>query len=414
LLTYRGYKTELRPTSAEVTALKKHCGAARFGYNWGLQRRIDEYNKSGRVLTSIDLHRELNQLKRTQLGWLYEVSKCAPHEALRDLDHAFEMFFRARRSGRPWPRFPRPKKLHSGIGSFRLNGVIRIGEDWIQLPRLGRIRLKERGYLPRTGCRLLSATVTERAGRWFVAVRVIETREVRVVVGPAVGVDLGLRSLATTSDGTIYSNPRAAARYARKLARAGRRLQRRLPGGRNRAKTRREIARLHQRASNIRLDKAHKVTTELTKTKSVIVIEDLAVRALLRTHRVSRGLQDAGLGRFRTLLEYKANWYGSRIIVAPRSFPSSQRCSACGLLNRLLTLSDRRFICPSCGLELDRDVNAARNLLLVAGSSSETLSACGAASSGQRSVGETDRVEAGTGRRSGERQSDRVSLGRDG
>lgn len=383
MLTYRAYRTELRPNRTQEALLQRHCDAARFAYNWGLARRIDEYTRTGRRLTSVDLHRELNRLKKTDLAWLYEVSKCAPHEALRDLDRAFDLFQRARKRRASWPGFPRFKKRKDVLGSFRLNGIIRCADRSIQLPRLGTLRLKERGYLASARGRILSATVTRRAGRWFVSLRVQQEMEPPASTGPAVGVDLGLLRLATTSDGQVFPNPRPFRRLAKKMRRLQRRAARRRSGSRNKRKTQAQVARLHLRISSVRMDRIHKVTSQLARTKSVIVIEDLAVRALQQSHMVSRGLADTGLRTFRTLLTYKATWYGSQLVVAPRMFPSSQICSACAFRHRLLRLGDEMFRCPACGFTCDRDLNAARNLLTVAGSSPETKIACGAGSADQ-------------------------------
>ncbi len=379
MLTYRSYRTELDPTAAQRILFAKHCGAARFAYNWGLARRNAEYLQNGRVLTSVDLHRELNRLKRSELPWMYEVSKCAPHEALRDLDNAFRQFLRGRRVGKRIG-FPRFKTKHSTARTFRLNGVIRVGEAWIQLPRLGRLRLKERSYLPGDSTHVLSATVSGLAGRWYVALRILEERPDVLSVGGQVGIDLGLVNLVTTSEGVVYPNPRPRKCRERKVRRLSRQLARRKSGSRNRAKTRLRLARLHVRIANTRNDYLHKVTTELAKTKSVVVIEDLSVRALQRSHRLGGSLADAALGDFKTKLRYKAEWYGTKLVIAGRFFPSSQQCSACGYLHRALALADRMFRCPACEAELDRDLNAARNLLSVAASAAETLNACGAGS----------------------------------
>ena len=384
MLTYRAYRTELDPTAAQLVLLAKHCDAAGFAYNWGLARRNAEHETSGRVLTSFDLHRELNQLKRSELSWMYEVSKCAPHEALRDLDNAFRQFFRGRKAGKR-VGFPRFKSKHSAPRRFRLNGVIRVGESWIQLPRLGRLRLKEHRYLPRDGVQVLSASVSCRADRWYVAVRVREERLVVENVGGVVGIDLGLVNLVTTSDGVVYPNPRPRKRVERTLRRLSRQLARRANGSRNRDKARLRLARLHARVANTRDDNIHKVTTELAKTKSVVVIEDLSVRGMQRSHRLGGSLADAALGRFKETLRYKAEWYGMRLVLASRYFPSSQRCSACGYLHRELAMADRRFRCPACQVEMDRDWNAARNLLSVAASAAETPNACGAGSAGRDS-----------------------------
>lgn len=380
MLTFRSYRTELDPTAFQRAALARHCGAARFAYNWGLARRIQAYESTGTVLTSIDLHRELNALKRTDFVWLYDVSKCAPHEALRDLDKAFSLFFRGQKNRRR-VGFPRFKRRKQGRASFRLNGVIRVFPRHVQLPRLGRLRLKEEGYLPTSGAHLLSATVVEAGGRWFVSLRVREEIVVPANEGPGVGVDFGIVNLATTSDGEVFPNVRPRRRLERRIRRLSRSLARKRRGSANRRKAVRLLSRVHSRIANVRRDHLHKVSTSLAKTKSVVVVEDLAVRAMQRSHRLGSSLPDAALRELRSLLEYKVEWYGAALHVASRFYPSSQRCSECGYVNSVLPMSARTFVCPSCGQVSDRDLNAARNLYsIVAASSAETQNACGAGS----------------------------------
>jgi putative transposase len=203
----RAYKTELDLTNAQVTACTRHAGAARFAYNWGRARKQEAYKATGKSPSAIDLHRELNALKQTELPWMYQVSKCAPQEALRNLDTAFAQFFRRcalKRTGklRGNVGYPQPKTKKHGLGSFRLTGSIVIFPDAIQLPRLGRLRLKEHGYLPTTGTRgvrVLSANVSEQAGHWYVSVQVEQEQTVPANRGPVVGVDLGVKTLATLS-----------------------------------------------------------------------------------------------------------------------------------------------------------------------------------------------------------------------
>ncbi|HEV8469150.1 MAG TPA: RNA-guided endonuclease TnpB family protein [Candidatus Limnocylindria bacterium] len=379
MLIYRSFKTELDPTRAQIQLLAKHCGAARFAYNWGLARRISAYRASREVLTSIDLHRELNRQKKSGLAWLYEVSKCAPQESLRDLDLAFQLFFRSRGARRN--RFPKFKKRKDALGSFRLNGVIKVTETHIQLPRLRRIRLKERGYLPRD-THILSATVSERAGRWFVSLRVRMEINPQGNSGPRVGVDLGIQKLAVTSDNEVFTNPRPMKTLQLKVRRLQRSLARSKRGSSNCRRKRIRLAKVHLRIANIRSDSQHKMTTRLTKTKSGLVIEDLAVSALQRSRRLGMSLTDAGLREIRRQLTYKAQWYGCELLVVHRLFPSSQLCSVCGEINRALTLANRLFTCPACGNRCDRDLNAARNLMLAA-SSAERSNASGAGSSGR-------------------------------
>jgi putative transposase len=374
---HRGYKTELKLNKSQHTLCRKHTGCARFAYNWGLQRKITQYAKTGKTPTAMDLHRQLNSLKKTEFPWMYEVSKCAPQEALRNLDQAFRHFFRRIQRGKK-PGFPKFKSRKRGHGSFRLTGIIRVFKDSIQLPRLGQLRLKEHNYLPSQSDRIhiLSATVSERAGRWFVSLQVQERIECVENLGPIVGVDVGIHHLATVSDGTVLENPRALQAHARKLKRAHRSLTRKKRMSNNRSKLIGKIQRLYARVANIRKDAIHKATTLLAKTKSVVVLEDLCVGGMLQNHKVAKAVADASFYEFRRQLEYKASWYGSKLVVAPRFFPSSKRCSQCGHVKANLRLSARVYRCDQCGFTLDRDLNASYNLEWVAASWTETENAC--------------------------------------
>jgi putative transposase len=259
---------------------------------------------------------------------MYEVSKCAPQEALRDLERAFKNFYRGLKSGKR-VGFPRFKKrgVHD---SFRLNGTIRFIGRMIQLPRLGRIRLKEKRESYFKG-RMLSATVTRRADRWYVSVTVeMEIGNPEPPSGGPVGVDLGVKTLATLSDGTTYSNPRVLEKKMRKLRRLSKSLSRKKRGSKNRERARLGLARLHLRVFNIRQDTLHKITIYLAKNHSQIVIEDLCVSGMLRNRRLSRVIADVGFYEFRRQLEYKCQWYGSELVVAPRFYPSSETENACG------------------------------------------------------------------------------------
>lgn len=378
LLIRRGFKTELRPTPSQVLQLTRYAGTARWAYNWGLQRRNEALAAGLTAPNAIELHRELTALKGQRWRWLYEVAASVPKEALRNLDDAHRRFVAALRRGdkdRAHP--PRFKARHRGIGSFRMPPV-RIGCDYIRLTRIGSVRLKEKGYLPTRGARILSITVSERCGRWFVSAQAEMTIEVPPQVGPACGLDLGLTRLGACSDGTLFLNPKAGRRVAKALRRARRIARRRRSNTANRRRIVHHINKLELRAANIRMDAIHKMTTALTRNKSTIVIEDLRPNQMLRHPTLGIALRDASFGEIRRQLGYKAVWRGSTVIVAPRWYASSQTCSVCGALRPTrLSLAQRRFECPSCGAELDRDVNAARNLLSVAASSADTQNACG-------------------------------------
>ena len=387
----RGYKTELDLNNRQRTHCLQHTGTARFAYNWGLARRKAAYEATGETLTAIDLHKELNRLKKTDYPWMYEVSKCAPQEALRDLDRAFANFFRRvklKKAGklRGEVGYPRFKSRKHGAGSFRLTGVIRVFDGHIQLPRLGLLKLKERGYLPTKDVHILSATVSEKAGRWFVSVQVEEDiPNPEPAQGAPVGVDLGVTTLATCSDGIRYENPKALQQAQKKLRRLQRKLARQQKGSNNRQKTRRKIARLHYLVANLRRDALHKATSGIVaKTKPAalrprtVILEDLNVNGMLKNHRLARAIADVGMHEFRRQMSYKADWNGSEITFADPWYPSSKTCSQCGYVKDELLLSKRTYRCDVCSLVIDRDLNAARNLArLVTTASSAGMNACG-------------------------------------
>jgi putative transposase len=281
-------------------------------------------------------------------------------------------------------RYPRFKTKKKGLGSFRLTGRIVVSEKAIVLPRLGRLRLKERGYLPTGGAQILSATVSEQAGQWYVSVQVEQEQTVPLNGGPVVGIDLGVKNLATLSDGTVIPNPRHLKRRLKKLKRLQRVVSRRQKGSKNRKKAAKQLAKQHRQIRNQRHNTLHQVTTRLAKTKSVLVIEDLNVSGMLKNHRLAQAIGDVGFYEFKRQLLYKAAWYSAQLILADQWGPSSKTCSGCGWRDAELTLSDRTFHCAQCGLVLDRDLNAALNLVHLAGSSSDSQNACGAASSGTR------------------------------
>ena len=398
----RGYKTEVDLTNEQRTLLLKHAGCARFAYNWGLARKMAAYKDGKKTPTAMDLHRELNTLKQTEYPWMYEVSKCAPQEALRNLDKAYANFFhkaKLKKQGKYKGKlgFPKCKKKSKAIGSFRLTGSIKVFSRAVQLPRIGTVRLHEQDYIP-TGAKVLSATVSEQAGRWFVSIQVEEEQE---KPGPAamspIGVDLGIKTLATLSDGTTFENPRALKHAQKKLRRLEKQKSRRKKGSKNRAKTRQIIAKVHARIAHIRKDAAHKLTSYLVKNHALVAIEDLHVAGMLKNHCLAQAVSDSNFGEIRRQLEYKAAWYGTHLAVIDRFYPSSKTCSACGYVKPLLGLGERTFICEECGNVLDRDVNAAINIVTVAGSSLDTRNASGVGSSGMLETGcETAHVEAGT------------------
>ncbi len=359
----QAYRYELDPNKEQRLLLAKHAGAARFAYNWGLARRIALWEQDKISTNAISQHKELNALKKTDFPWMYEVSKCAPQEALRNLDNAFRNFFQGLKAGRK-VGFPKFKKKGRN-DSFRLTGAIHVLAHHVQLPRIGSVRLKEH---PVVEGKILSATVRREADRWFVSIAVEQERaDPEPVQGPVVGIDLGLTTFAALSDGEKIEAPKPLAKHLRRLKRLQRRLSRKQKGSRNRKKAQMRIRRLHRRIRNIRQDFLHKLTTRLAKTKAVIVVEDLNIKGMMQNHHLARHIGDAAWGEMKRQLDYKTRWYGSRMVEADRWYPSSKTCSACGYRLDKLPLSVREWVCPECGVIHDRDENAGKNLEALAG-----------------------------------------------
>jgi putative transposase len=365
LIISKGYKTEINPNKTQEVLLNKAVGTARWVYNWGLNRKIQEYKVNKKSISAMDLHKEIVQLKKTEeFKWLKEISKCVPQESLRNLDVAYDNFFRNCKQGKKEKGFPKFKKKHSSKQSCKFNSLVKVKEDRIFIPRIGWIRLKEKGYIP-TNVLSFNLTVSKRVNRWFVSVKVKENINdyINLSNDEIKGIDIGCTVLGVTSDNTVYNNPKALRRNERKLKRQQRQLSKKVKGSKNRFKAKDKLAKTYFRVSNIRKDAIHKMTSDIVKTKPFqIVIEDLAVSNILKNHKLAKSISDASFGEIKRQLEYKCLWNGIELIKADRFFPSSKLCSNCGNKKEDLTLSDRVYVCDVCGLVIDRDLNASINL----------------------------------------------------
>ena len=345
---------------------------SRHAYNWGLAvcKQVLAHNKINaadkiKFPTAVDLHKFLVATVKTENPWYYDVSKCAPQEALRNLSKAFKRMHQVKGSG-----FPRFKKKNIA-DSFYLEGSIHISGNKIRLPIIGWVKCYE--VLPTVAPK--NVTISKRAGRWFIAFRLIATPINNEILGrmfpggnfppehcfEKVGVDLGINTFATCSNGFKVENPKAY-RTKRKLASLQKELCRRTKGGKNREKTKLKLAKSHYQISSIRSDTLHKLTTHLAKNHSEIWIEDLNVSGLLKNHKLAAAISDCGFYEFKRQMEYKTTWYGSKLCLVDRWFPSSQLCSGCGN-KQLMPLSQRQYECSACNLSIDRDLNASINLL---------------------------------------------------
>jgi IS605 OrfB family transposase len=396
----QGYQFALDPTPRKQASLASHTGAALFAYNWGLElvtTRLDQRVAGMDVQvpwTLPELRREWNRAKHDVAPWWAENSKEAYSSGLDALARALKNWSDSRsgrRKGRP-VGFPRRKKKRRARVACRFTtGPLRVLPDrrHVQFPRIGVIKTHESTRklarrLEQGTARILAATISRQADRWFVSFtveveRAIPTSNRRTSV---VGVDVGVRQLAVLSTGAVIANPRALGGSLRKLRRLNRELARRNPGSRRRTRTWRQLARVHARTANLRRDALHKLTTTLATNHGSVVVEQLNVAGMLRNRRLARAISDTGMAELRRLLGYKAIWYGCRLVLADRFFPSSKTCSGCGWVKAKLTLAERTFTCEACGLVVDRDLNAARNLAKlvqsVAQSGWETQNARGA------------------------------------
>lgn len=385
------HKIRLKTTPAQEEYFRRASGVARFAYNWALAEWKEQYRR-GRAPSVYALARNLNAIKHERFPWMYEVTKTAPQQAILNLGQALTRFFNdlgKHRQGtlaRRRVRIPRFKKkgyadcfrADNGTDFRRRPDAVRVEGASVALPRIGWIRMFEE---VRFAGRILSVTVSRSADKWYASFCIELAYEPEVRQDESiVGVDLGIRTLATLSDfDQKISSPKPLRKYLQNLRRLSRSLSRKKRGSKNRVKARTKLARLHRRIANIRIDALHKATSRLMRYRT-IVIENLNVSGMMLNRRLSRAIGDIGLFEFRRQLVYKAAMSGSSVLVADRWFSSSKICSTCGIKNEDLKLAERTWVCSSCGTLHDRDCNAARNLARYAESS--PASACGAEGAG--------------------------------
>jgi putative transposase len=423
-MVIQAYQFALDPTPRMQRSLASHTGAARFAYNWGLElvtTRLYQRAAGQNVQvpwTLPELRREWNRSKQQAAPWWAENSKEAYNSGLDALARALRNWSDSRNGHRKGPRvgFPRRKKKQRARVACRFTtGAIRVLPDrkHVQLPRIGVLKTHESTRklarrLEHGTARILAATISRRADRWYVSFTCEVQRQVPATNNerPAVGVDVGVRHLAVLSTGATIANPRALEGSLRKLGRINRQLARRSSGSKRRDQTRRRLACIHDRAANLRRDALHKLTTNLATEHGTVVVEQLNVAGLLRNRHLARAISDTGMAELRRLLAYKTQWYGATLVVADPFYASSKTCSACGWVKAKLILAERTFTCEACGLVVDRDLNAAKNLAglvqSVAQSGWETRNARGADRKPQLAGQVAVKREAGTERRSGQ------------
>ena len=383
----RAHRIALDPTVEQRIAFAKACGVARKAWNWGL----GEWNRSheaGEKTDAEEIKKKWNKIKLVSFPWVRESPKDANQRPFTYLGAAFQRFFKTRAG--------RPSFKHKGDhDSFYVsNSTFSVDGATVKLPRIGCVRMTEPLRLEG---RIMSGTVSRDADRWFLSVTVDMPDAVKPrPASGEVGVDLGVNTALMLSDGRAFQSPKPLTQYLKKLRRCSRQHSRKQKGSNNRMKSARRLARLHARIKNTRRDWTHKVTTEVCRENQTICLEDLNVKGMMATHCSARGVSDISFYEIRRQFEYKAPMYGGKVVVINRWLPTSKACSNCGCKKDVLARKERTYHCDHCGFSLDRDLNAARNIL----AAGLAVSACGPEGSGlctrKRAKTKPRRVEAGT------------------
>ncbi len=361
-----GFKTKLKLNNQQKTLMAKHAGYGRWVFNWALKAWNETY-KEGLKPTANKLKKFYTNHVKPDYSWQSQLSSRVYQYAFQDLDNAFKHFFKIKGTG-----YPKFKK--KGVNdSFTLdNGGkwLILGSTRIKLPFIGFVST----YEPLPECRVKKVTLTKVAEDWFISFTYEQERPIPTKEFGIVGVDLGIKTLVTLSNGEVFANLKPYKKVAQKLGKLQRNLSRKVKGSNNRQKARIKLAKQHQKVANLRRDYLHKITSYLAKNFSEIVIEDLNVSGMLANRKLAKAISELGFYELRRQLEYKCELYGAKLTIVDRWFPSSKTCSSCGAIKSELSLSERVYRC-GCGLEIDRDLNAAR--VLANKAVGYTVSACG-------------------------------------